>query len=376
MRIRDLYLWKFRNFVEWKVKFSSSIVVLTGKNGTGKTNLLEAISLLIPGRGMRQAPMQDVGYNGAQDWAISSCIDLDNSILRYGTGLKKRNDGQFRRVYMCQDQFVNNKNKWDYAFPLVWITPQMDYFFVASTSGRRQFLDKLVATIYPWYGREISFYNRAMAQRNKLLQTRPNDTAWLDGLEKTMSKHSVAIAAARSEVVNWLNVYGQENVEFPAVSIEMDCAICNLLRIKSAIEVEESLCQQLRDVRVSDSYRGRSSYGVHRSDFALFYSKERIPAARASTGQQKTCLVGLMLALARLIEHMRHVPPILLLDEILVHLDENHRYHLLKYVKNAKSSVFLTGTDRTFFTPLEDDAQFINVGEEHKKKTLQGSDNN
>ncbi|MFT8884810.1 MAG: DNA replication/repair protein RecF [Acetobacter papayae] len=357
-RLLKLALTQFRNYERLTWQPDNALLVLTGTNGSGKTNLLEAISLLSPGRGLRAAPLAQLGRNGSEAWGVSASFEIDGSPVEIGTGAQAGADGS-RRSFLFNGRQSRSAAGWEEAPSAVWITPQMDRLFSEGASGRRRFLDRLVIAVTPQHARELAAYDRAMSQRNRLLQTRFGEQSWLGALEATMAQHAVAVAAARNDVVHLLSHYASTALgAFPAIQLRMDCPISDRLLQHPALAVEDWLRTRLESLRDQDRTRGRTTSGVHRSDFVLSDHQSGQQAALASTGQQKALLLGVILAHARLVEDRRNAAPLLLLDEPLVHLDAGRRATLLESVRSFRTTVILTGTDVEPFAELKSHARF------------------
>ncbi|MBO1324218.1 DNA replication/repair protein RecF [Acetobacter sp. TBRC 12305] len=357
-RLLKLTLSRFRNYERLTWQPDSPLLVLTGENGSGKTNLLEAVSLLAPGRGLRSAPLAHMGKDGCLDWGISAQIRTGDDVLEIGTGVQSAPNGP-RRVFLLNGKLNRGALSGDDTISAVWITPQMDRLFSESASGRRRFLDRLVMAVTPQHARELAAYDRAMTQRNRLLQTRASEHVWLGGLEASMARHAVAVTAARQDTVRQLNHYGQHGLgAFPAVRLELHCAVAEHLATAPALATEDWLREQFAQRRAVDREKGRASLGSHRADMTLADPHSGQSAELASTGQQKSLLMGVILAHARLVEDHRGAPPLMLLDEPLVHLDAARRASLLEMIQGFATTVILTGTDTAPFAPLRDKAQF------------------
>ena len=364
-----LRLSHFRNYSNLLWEPCSDLLVLTGENGSGKTNLLEAVSLLTPGRGLRAASLAQIGQFESQEWAVFARIQMAGEYLEIGTGLQQDMETPRRVLLYNGKRFrsgQSGRDCCDRMVSVVWVTPQMDRLFSGGSAERRRFLDGLVMAIFPQHMTELTTYDKAMTQRNKLLQTRFSECAWISGVEHAMARHAVAIAAARNEIVERLNKHTQYASDcFSATRLDLHCPIGAFLAYEPALVVEDWLREQLFALREQDRQKGRASLGVHRTDCVLTNLHTGQSAAMASTGQQKALLVGLVLTHTHIVAEYRGIPPLLLLDEPLVHLDEAHRAALLKSLQAFKSTVILTGTDSSPFFPLKGKAQFVTIHHGH-----------
>jgi DNA replication and repair protein RecF len=324
--------------------------VFTGANGTGKTNLLEAVSLLVPGRGLRAARFCDLARHGAAGpWGVAADFTGETPVS-IGTGAAE--PASERRAFLLDG--AKPRTQADIAARLcaVWLTPQMDRLFTDSAGGRRRFLDRLVIALEPFHARALAAFEAAAAQRRRLL-IEGADPDWLAALEDTAARHAVAATAARMALIAALNdtLAAGAAAPFPTVTLALDCPIAAALAVRPAVEVEDRLRGQLAAARALDAL-APTSIGPQKSDLAISDSATGRPAALSSTGQQKAMLIGIVLGHAALIATRRGTPPLLLLDEPLVHLDQAHREALFAALARAGAGAWLTGTDAAPFAPL------------------------
>ncbi|MCC6720356.1 MAG: DNA replication/repair protein RecF [Acetobacteraceae bacterium] len=350
LRLIRLSLSDFRSYAALTWRPGARIAVLHGANGTGKTNLLEAISLLVPGRGLRGARIGELARQGSAAWAVAARFDTADGPMEVGTGTPPDGQGE-RRAFRLDGAPPRNLAAVGARLAAVWLTPQMDRLFQEAAGGRRRFLDRLVYALEPGHAREIAAHETAMAGRNRLLAEGRRDAAWLAGLEDAMARHAVAATAARLELVSRLNATPPAGA-FPAARLALDCAIAARLVAAPALAVEDWLRDGLAASRAADAARGSATLGAHRSDMALADAATGLPAALASTGEQKALLIGVILAHARLLAAARGAAPLLLLDEPAVHLDPERRAALFDALLHLPGQIVLTGTDPGIFAPL------------------------
>ncbi|WP_208437236.1 DNA replication/repair protein RecF [Bartonella taylorii] len=361
--VRQLKLWRYRNYPSFNIRFSGQHVVLTGHNGAGKTNLLEALSFLSPGRGLRRASYSDVSFADSRGEGFVVFARLECALygeVNIGTALEI--DDNSRKVH------INGVNETgdcltDYCHISI-LTPSMDGLFTGSALERRRFLDRMVLAIDPLHSRRIADYDRAMRARNRLFSDGNDDCAWFDALEKQMAELATAIAAARIDVIRLLNeIFSQtpSHIPFPRAFLQIDGFLETALSKISAVEVEEQFCDRLQHNRAIDRAAGRTLEGPHRTDLQVFYADKNIPAGSCSTGEQKALLTGLVLCHARLTGMMSYKAPILLLDEMAAHLDSYRRAALFDILDDLGGQTFMTGTDRILFDALKGRAEFFEI---------------
>jgi DNA replication and repair protein RecF len=364
-----LVLTDFRCYRQARLAVDGRPVVLTGPNGAGKTNLLEAISFLAPGRGLRRARLGEVDRRPASEpaavvgaWAVAADVATPRYTVQIGTGRETTASGGERRVVRIDGAPARSQTVLAEHVNLVWLTPQMDRLFIEGAAPRRRFLDRLVYGFDPGHAPRLAAYDQAMRERGALLREGRYDTAWLGALEESMARHGVAIAAARRDVVVRLDHACAEGVTgFPSATLAAVGAVETALTDKPALAVEEELRGHLAAGRRQDAESGGAAAGPHRSDFAVRHAGTGVAAEQCSTGEQKALLIAVLLAHARLQAALRGVAPVMLLDEIVAHLDLERRRALFAELLALGAQAWLTGTDDAFFVELRGAAQFLSV---------------
>lgn len=358
-----LKLGDFRNYAGLSLDLDARHVVLTGENGAGKTNLMEAVSFLSPGRGLRRAAYADVARVGAETgFSVFAELDGMDGPVEIGTGTAGAEEGQTRRLRLNGTTARTVDELLDHL-RVLWLTPAMDGLFTGGSGDRRRFLDRLVLSLDPEHGRRAADYERAMRGRNKLLSEGRPDPVWLTGLERQMAELGIAMALARQEMLGLLAGLVDRNHEggvFPAADLALSGFLDGEWH-RPAFDLEEQYLEMMKNGRYRDAAAGRTLDGPHRSDLLIRHRAKNMEAARCSTGEQKALLVGLVLAHARLVGNMTGHAPILLLDEIAAHLDEGRRAALFDLVDDLGGQAFMTGTDQSMFSALGDRARYLTV---------------
>ncbi len=349
MTLTRLSLTDFRNHAEAHFRPGAPFIVLHGENGAGKTNILEAVSLLVPGRGLRRAPLADMPRHGG-DGGFGIAAEIEDIHLGTGTDATAP---QRRKVRINgAGAAITSLSEW---LAVVWLTPAMDRLFTDGAGGRRHFLDRLVLALEPSHARHASRYDRALRQRNRLLtDSRPADPEWLDGLEKAMAESAAMINAGRTRLVEQLSHRLQAAPPSPF-------AVPAIARDHAASEDSGHLRDQWRQTRSRERAAGRTLHGPHRADIIVTHAATGQAAALCSTGEQKALLLSIILAHAALVADIRREAPIILLDEVAAHLDPARRVALFERLAATGSQVWMTGTEAGLFQTIDTQAQFVEV---------------
>ncbi|HEY7245817.1 MAG TPA: DNA replication/repair protein RecF [Xanthobacteraceae bacterium] len=368
-RIRRLILSNFRSYRAAQVEVSGNCIVLVGANGSGKTNLIEAVSFLAPGRGLRRANLEDVAFSeGDGTWAVSADADgaLGPAVL--GTGIEHRahEDEALTRRCRIDREPVASASAFADHLRVIWLVPSMDGLFNGPASERRRFLDRLTLAIDAEHAGRVTALERALRSRNRLLEEGRPDPHWLDAVEHQTAELAVAVAAMRAETVARLRAalaarHKPCSATFPAAEIELEGWMEKLVASRPAVEIEDRYRAVLRDNRASDAAAGRTLEGPHLTDVVVRYADKGTTAADASTGEQKALLIGLVLAHAGLLAEMTGFAPVLLLDEVVAHLDPARRSALFAALDKLGAQCWMTGADAAAFTELAGKAEAVQI---------------
>lgn len=381
--VKRLTLVNFRNYKYLRLNTGSPFIVLSGENGSGKTNILEAVSFLSQGRGLRSAKLSEIKtfdflaekqsspvYINNNGWAVSAQINKNDEEFNLGTAVESvvkevdYNDLKEveRRIVQINDQKLSSQNELGNYFSLIWATPPMDRLFQGGAQLRRSFLDRIVYTFDTEHAKRLSSFDNLYRQWMQILKSGNTNTSWLTALEEQMSGIGVAIAAARREQVQKLNLFIEQNPDdvFPSAVLTLDGTIEQMLDDKPAVYVEDYYRESLYALRRNILLNDQGS-GINKTDLCALYKQKNVPANLCSTGEQKSLLMNIILAQAKSLISSRGIAPVLLLDEVAAHLDDAKKDALLAKIRELNLQAWLTTTNLFEFTRVKDMAQFFEI---------------
>jgi len=353
--LAHIALSDFRSYADLALPVDAPLIALAGENGAGKTNILEAISLLSPGRGLRRAEFADMARSGAGGgFAVSVRLADDTQI---GLGLGEPDEsGRRSRIQRINGAPSASLTAVSEHVRVVWLTPEQDGLFRGSAGDRRRFLDRLVLAIDAEHGARVNALERALRDRNRILDERPHDAGWLDAIERQVAELGVAVAAARAEAVTRLGALIEETRDdtspFPWAMLALEGELDRLVAALAAVDAEDAYQALLKQNRPRDKAAGRTLIGAQATDLKVRHGPKDIAAEQGSTGEQKALLVGLVLAHARLVAAMSRLAPIVLMDEIAAHFDPRRRTALYEALGELGCQVWMTGADEGLFRDL------------------------
>ncbi len=360
--ISRLRLTDFRNYTAQDVEFSGRPVVLFGANGSGKTNLLEALSFLSPGRGLRRASVSDLARRNADTqaaaWGINADLVGDADVTRLSVGQVP--EYPRRRLVRIDGENATGSELAQFL-SLIWLIPAQDRLFTGPASDRRKFLDRFTLAHFPDHGTNVLQYEKARTQRGRLLSDQHQDPSWYDAYEQKMAQTGAKIADHRSKTLVKLidEIERAHDSAFPKAMLTLNGTAEEMCQSGLALQdVEAQIYDDLRSNRDRDMRAGRTLSGVHRSDLHVNHAPKSMPAAQCSTGEQKALLTGLVLAQARAVKGRT---PLILLDEVAAHLDEHRRAALVEELVSLGTQVFMTGTDAHLFQDFDGRADVYEV---------------
>ncbi|MFN3890094.1 MAG: DNA replication/repair protein RecF [Beijerinckiaceae bacterium] len=364
--VSRLILSDFRSYPRLDLSLAPApLVALVGENGAGKTNVLEALSLLAAGRGLRRAEIGEMARaGGSGGFAVSVELRTPDGTVQLGVGHDPGDGVQGRKFRINRAPAASARLFADYV-RVCWLTPAMDGLFAGSPGERRRFVDRMVLAVDADHGARVSALERALRNRNRLLEERSSDAAWLSATEREVAELGIAVAFARKETIERLQALilatRDETTPFPWAEVAMDGEVDRLVAEATSLEAEERLRKTLHDTRARDAAAGRTLSGPQVSDLVVSHGPKRAPAGQCSTGEQKALLVGLTLAHASLVRAMSGIAPLVLLDEIAAHFDPRRRTALFGLLEALGGQVWMTGADPQAFSELAGRAELLAV---------------
>ncbi len=366
-----LALENFRNYAAVSLKLDGRHVCLYGANGSGKTNLIEAVSMLSPGRGLRGADLTDIiraapGEQKARNWALSADLNDTGVDRKLSLALELDDQGRSKRSARL-DGAPATQAELGELVRVIWLTPSMDRVFAGPAGDRRRFYDRQVLAHFPAHGSAGAAYEKAMRERNALLERGRVDPAWLDALEQNMAEAGAIMATHRADALRRMQdaIQARADSLFPKALIDLEGRFeKRVLDGADIAQIEQEFANLLRLNRARDQVAGRTLEGVHRTDLRVVHAAKGLPADQCSTGEQKALLTGLIFANAQALFERDFAPsPLLLLDEAAAHLDSDRRAALYDELAALGGQAWLTGTDRSLFDAFGDRAQRFEVSD-------------
>ncbi len=364
--IRRLTLRDFRSYATLDARFDAKLVALTGENGAGKTNILEALSMFSPGRGLRRAEIGVCArHDGPGGFAVSVEVETGEHATQLGHGYEPESQETAARRFRINRAPVPSARAFADHIQVLWLTPAMDGLFMGSAGERRRFLDRLTLGVDADHGARVAKLERALRNRNRLLEEGGADPRWLAAAEQEIAALGVAVASARLDTTRRLAVLIEssrdETSAFPYAQIALQGDLEKMLLDEPAFTVEENYRTMLAHSRRRDAAAGRTLIGPQASDLLVRHGPKGKAAQDCSTGEQKALLTGLVLAHARLVGAMSGIAPLLLMDEIAAHFDSRRRESLFDELDQLGGQIWMTGADPSLFVSLRGRADIFEV---------------
>ena len=378
MKLRSIHLENFRSYKKINLKIENNkFIVLTGKNGTGKTNLLEAISFLSPGKGFKNCRLDEVINTNTNLNQCSIFFVIENGNEKNEIGISFANEStgnrtQCRKIIHLNGKKLKKKSDLPTLVSLIWLIPEMDIFFRTNSLFRRKFVDRCIFNLKPEYLDYLRIYEKNLKERNKILKDLSEKNffyiegkniekdLWLKKIEEILVNEGLKIFQERIKFSNDFNALSNNSMNFPKTQIFLTGKIEKFLVSQDIDSVKKIYLQKLHKSRKIDSIKGSISYGPNKSDLKVIFLKKRLLAEKCSTGEQKIILISLIVQFCKLMNNKKNFP-ILLLDEIVAHLDNKIRLSLFEELKTLKNQVWMSGTGISLFSSIIKDKKVVNL---------------
>ena len=378
MKLRSVYLENFRSYKKLNIEVKNfKYVILTGKNGIGKTNILEAISFLSPGKGFRNIRLDEVinTESNSNQSSIFFIIEKENQKNEIGIGFTKENiDNRFqgRKIIHLNWKKLKKQSYLPKLVSLIWLTPEMDIFFRTSSLFRRKFVDRCIFNLNPEYLDNLKIYEKNLNERNKILKDistkdlfyiegkNIEKDLWLKKIEEKLVNEGIKIFQERIKFSNDFNSISNNSKSFPKINISLIGDIEKILLTEKLDSVKAMYIQKLQNSRKIDSIKGSISYGPNKSDLKVVFLKKKLLAEKCSTGEQKIILISLIIQFCKLMNNKGNFP-ILLLDEIVAHLDSKIKATLFEELQTLKNQVWMSGSDKNLFSDIINQKEVVNL---------------
>ena len=378
MKLRSVYLENFRSYKKLNIKIKNiKFVILTGKNGTGKTNLLEAISFLSPGKGFKNCRLDEVinTNSNSNHSSIFFTIEDKNEKNEIGIGFfneSKDDKFQARKIIHLNGKKLTKQSNLPNIVSLIWLIPEMDIFFRTNSLFRRKFIDRCIFNLNPDYLDYLRIYEKNLKERNKILKDLcANDffyikgknlekDLWLEKIEERLVNEGIKIFMERIKFSNNFNSLSNNFKNFPRIKIFLKGKIEKLFSSENLETIKKIYLQKLLNCRKVDSIKGSISYGPNKSDLKVIFLKKKKLAEKCSTGEQKIILISLIIKFCKLMNNKKNYP-LLLLDEVVAHLDNKVKLSLFEELKTLKNQVWMSGSDISLFSYIIKDKEVVNL---------------
>lgn len=361
-KIKNLELNFFRNYKHLNFPSENNNIIITGNNGSGKTNILEAVSLLIPGRGLRSSKIEHMDtHHEHVPWFIDAAITCGSEVNYVKTGRTYDTQNSRRFVEINSDSQSKN-SELSSLMSVNWVVPQMNHIFITGTSVRRKLLDKIVSNFEPEHSKHLLSYEYNLKERNNLLKQQKYDSDWMSVIENSIAQTAVTIATSRVKTLQII----QESMDkleydFPKAILSIDGDIEKQIYDRSSLDIENDFKVLLKKNRQLDFLTKRTNAGIHRSDLLVYDQTKAIKAENCSTGEQKLLLISIFLAEIFAQIDWKNKVPVLLLDDIAAHLDEKNRMLLCEIISSIGAQAWITGTDSEMFDFMKGKAAFVKI---------------